>query len=361
VSGDQKVVMLVAVFNTVGNYLAFSFTGPYTVDWGDGTAPVDYASGVTAQRSFAWGDYSASTVTSEGFRQAIVTITPQAGQNLNTVNLNLRHSTPTVAYSTGVLDVRVGAPYISGFSLNTSNVGFRMLRQFEWVGACSISDFASMFSGCTSLTSIPALNTAAGTSFASMFNNCYSLTSIPALNTAAGTSFANMFSGCTSLTSIPALNTAAGTSFANMFYNCYSLTSIPALNTAAGTSFTSMFYSCTSLTSIPALNTAAGKSFTSMFSGCTSLTSIPALNTAVGTSFTSMFSGCTSLTSVELTGCKYSVSVASCLLSGTALDTLYTSLGTAAASQSITVTGNYGTPTDTPSIATAKGWTVVGS
>ena len=265
VSGDQKVVMLVAVFNTVGNYLAFSFTGPYTVDWGDGTAPVDYASGVTAQRSFAWGDYSASTVTSEGFRQAIVTITPQAGQNLNTVNLNLRHSTPTVAHSTGVLDVRVGAPYISGFSLNTSNVGFRMLRQFEWVGACSISDFASMFSGCTSLTSIPALNT------------------------------------------------AAGTSFANMFYNCYSLTSIPALNTAAGKSFTSMF------------------------------------------------SGCTSLTSVELTGCKYSVSVASCLLSGTALDTLYTSLGTAAASQSITVTGNYGTPTDTPSIATAKGWTVVGS
>ena len=241
VSGDQKVVMLVAVFNTVGNYLAFSFTGPYTVDWGDGTAPVDYASGVTAQRSFAWGDYSASTVTSEGFRQAIVTITPQAGQNLNTVNLNLRHSTPTVAHSTGVLDVRVGAPYISGFSFNTSNVGFRMLRQFEWVGACSISDFTNMFGNCYSLTSIPALNTAAGTSFASMFN------------------------------------------------------------------------------------------------------------------------GCTSLTSVELTGCKYSVSVASCLLSGTALDTLYTSLGTAAASQSITVTGNYGTPTDTPSIATAKGWTVVGS
>ena len=172
VSGDQKVVMLVAVFNTVGNYLAFSFTGPYTVDWGDGTAPVDYASGVTAQRSFAWGDYSASTVTSEGFRQAIVTITPQAGQNLNTVNLNLRHSTPTVAHSTGVLDVRVGAPYISGFSFNTSNVGFRMLRQFEWVGACSISDFTYMFNNCTSLTSIPALNTAAGTSFAYMFNNC---------------------------------------------------------------------------------------------------------------------------------------------------------------------------------------------
>ena len=289
VSGDQKVVMLVAVFNTVGNYLAFSFTGPYTVDWGDGTAPVDYASGVTAQRSFAWGDYSASTVTSEGFRQAIVTITPQAGQNLNTVNLNLRHSTPTVAHSTGVLDVRVGAPYISGFSFNTSNVGFRMLRQFEWVGACSISDFTSMFNGCTSLTSIPALNTAAGMNFSSMFNSCYSLTSIPALNTAAGTSFAYMFNNCTSLTSIPALNTAAGTSFTYMFNNC------------------------------------------------------------------------TSLTSVELTGCKYSVSVASCLLSGTALDTLYTSLGTAAASQSITVTGNYGTPTDTPSIATAKGWTVVGS
>lgn len=53
------------------------------------------------------------------------------------------------------------------------------------------------------------------------------------------------------------------------------------------------------------------------------------------------------------------ISVANCSLSGPALDAIYANLATA--SKTITVTGNYGTASDTPSIATAKGWTVVGS
>jgi hypothetical protein len=48
-------------------------------------------------------------------------------------------------------------------------------------------------------------------------------------------------------------------------------------------------------------------------------------------------------------------------LTGAALDALYTSLGTAAGAQTLTVTTNHGTVDDTPSIATAKGWTVSGS
>ena len=74
-----------------------------------------------------------------------------------------------------------------------------------------------------------------------------------------------------------------------------------------------------------------------------------------------MFGGCPSLQSVVLTGLTRGVSVASASLSSTALDALYTSLGTAAGSQTITVSGNYGTTGDDPSIATSKGWTVSGS
>lgn len=214
--GDQKIVMLVAVFNTT-NFLAFSATGNYTVDWGDGAAPTNYSSGTTAQKSFAWSDYSPSTLTSQGFRQAVVTITPQSGQNLTALNLNVRHTTPTVAHTTGVLEVVMSAPYFTAMSFNTSNVAYRMLRRFEWVGSCPITNFADMFQNCSSLSS------------------------------------------------------------------------------------------------------------------------------------------------VILTGCKYTVSVANGVLSGTALDALYTSLGTAAGSQTITVSGNHGTSSDTPSIATAKGWTVSGS
>ena len=259
--GDQKIAMLVAVFNTT-NYLAFSVSGNYTVDWGDGTAPTNYTAGTTAQKALAWSDYSPSTLTSTGYRQAVVTITPQSGQNLTSVNLNVRHTTPTVAHTTGVLDMVVGGPYISTLSPNTSNVTYRMLRQFEWVGTCPITDFTNMFAYCSALSSV-------------------------SLDTSAGTNFYSMFSGCSALSSVT-------------------------LDTSAGTNFTQMFY------------------------------------------------GCSSVASVTLTGCKYSVSIAGCVLSSTALDALYTSLGTAAGSQTITVSGNYGTTGDSPSIATSKGWTVSG-
>ena len=46
-------------------------------------------------------------------------------------------------------------------------------------------------------------------------------------------------------------------------------------------------------------------------------------------------------------------------LSATALNEIYTNLATVT-TQTITVSGNYGTASDNPSIATAKNWTVTG-
>jgi len=51
-----------------------------------------------------------------------------------------------------------------------------------------------------------------------------------------------------------------------------------------------------------------------------------------------------------------SFSIANLNLGAAALDEIYTNLPTATAT--ITVTGNYGTTGDDPTIATAKGWTV---
>jgi hypothetical protein len=72
-----------------------------------------------------------------------------------------------------------------------------------------------------------------------------------------------------------------------------------------------------------------------------------------------MFSGCISLARIEASGIRFSFSVASCKLSATALNEIYTNLPTVV-SQTITVTGNYGVASDDPTIATAKGWTVTG-
>ena len=100
---------------------------------------------------------------------------------------------------------------------------------------------------------------------------------------------------------------------------------------------------------------------TYMFANCYELRSIVGTEWADGISdFTGMFYNCYSLAVGALSGTQYAISYASCVLSAAELDSIYTNLGTAAGAQTITVTGNYGTTGDTPSIATAKGWTVTG-
>jgi hypothetical protein len=171
-----------------------------------------------------------------------------------------------------------------------------------------------------------------------MFNVCNSLQIIPLLNTSAGNNFSSMFNGCGALQSIPLLNTSLGTNFSFMFSYCYSLMSIPLLNTALGTNFSYMFYSCFSLQSIPAL----------VMSGALS-----------STDYGNLFTSCGQLAKMSAIGIKWTLTVASLKLSGTALNEIYTNLATVTG-RTITVTSNWGVSTDDPSIATAKGWTVTG-
>ncbi len=340
------------------------------------------------------------------YRTAVVDVVPTTGgSDFTAIDLGVRHtSASAVAYTTNWIDIAVKADALATIVINGANTDTSILEQFSGdIG--SVVNFSSMFSNCYALQTIPLLNTAAGTNFSYMFSNCYALQSIPLLNTAAGTNFSYMFYGCASLQSIPLLNTAAGTDFYSMFSYCYSLHSVPLLNTAAGTYFSSMFGTCSSLHSVPLLNTAAGTNFSYMFSGCTSLKSIPLLNTAAGTNFSYMFSncyalqsipllntaavtsfynmfsgctslqsipllntaagtdfsymfnGCSSLTSARLAGTAYSIDYSNAQLSGGALNEIYRGLATVT-SKTITVTGNYGTAADDPTIATAKGWTV---
>lgn len=239
---EQKIVGLHAVLPG-NNWVAFTLSGAYTVDWGDGVTE-NFAAGVTAYRNLAWSSYNTSTLTARGYRQAIITITPQSGHNITSWNFLVKHNQPGLSngYSTGWLDMRLCTPHVASrtFSGNAGQVWHRMIEKFEQVGTNTVTSAYQMFYNCSSLQSV-TLDTGAVTSTYLMFGNCYSLQS------------------------------------------------------------------------------------------------------------------------VVLTGLTRGVSVANASLSSTALDALYTSLGTAAGSQTITVSGNYGTTGDDPSIATGKGWTISGS
>jgi hypothetical protein len=407
--GEQKLVGLVAVYQEENsNLFSIRCSGAFTVNvYGLNNVLVsstNFATGVKGELNLSYADFP-DTECSRGYRQAIIEVVPQSGQNLTSVQLHERHTLGgSQIYGTNWLDMRVAGSSISTFTLRgtagtATNITIpRHLEQFEWVGNSAIvsfsnmlqdvrelsnligtawtangTTFSTMFSSCSSLQTIPLLNTANGTNFSSMFNICSSLQTIPLLNTANGTNFSNMFNICQSLQTIPLINTANGTNFTSMFGSCSSLQTIPLLSTANGTTFTNMFSSCSSLQTIPLLNTANGTNFSSMFGSCSSLQTIPLINTANGTTFNSMFNSCSSLQTIPLlntaNGTNFNSMFSSCQslqtipLINTANGTTFTSMFGSCQSlrtipalsvNGVTLTGNWGTGIFTSCVSLQK-------
>jgi surface protein len=182
-----------------------------------------------------------------------------------------------------------------------------------------------------------------------------------------GPSLNSLFHSCSSLVSIPDMDTSQVTNMRSLFYGCSSLTSIPALDTSQVTDMQHMFYGCGALASVPDLDTSQVTNMYGMFNGCSSLTSIPALDTSQVTDTDFMFYGCSSLESVTLPGMgdgfttgssEYSrtLDMGATKLNAAAANALMQSLGTPAPGGTLqlptTATGA------STSIAEAKNWTV---
>ena len=131
-----------------------------------------------------------------------------------------------------------------------------------------------MFYKCTSLTSIPQLDTSNVIDMGEMFHSCDKLTSIPLLDTSNVTNMSYMFHDCGKLTSIPQFDTSKVTNMSYMFDYCDSLTSIPQIDTSNVTNMQNMFNSCSSLTTIPLLDTSKVSEMRWFFYDCNSLTDL---------------------------------------------------------------------------------------
>ena len=356
VSPEQKVVLLVAVYNNDSNFLALNFTGAYTVDWGDGVVE-NFNSSTQSNHKYDWSSISSGTVTSEGFRQVIVTITPQAGQNLTNIDLRRYHPdlSPLGLYPTNpIFEAYISAPeatfmtigasgdasqgearlrslmylkiinaakmlnwsYLASYLLNLKkfeayNVAPTTLN-FAFYGSSSLIDVNLFntsnctnlnytFAACTSLATVPLFDTSKVTFFTNTFNNCYSLTSVPAFNTSSVTYFTSTFQACYALRAIPAFSFPKVISVQNAFNSCYSLVSAPPFTTSSAlTTLDGMFSNCYTLREVGGFVTTGVTTVTSMFSNCYSLKSVPNFVFNALTTVTSMFSGCYSLETAPL-------------------------------------------------------------
>lgn len=321
-ASEQKVIGTVAVFDQDSNYFAVNMTttdaSTYTVDWGDGTSGT-FASGTTAEKNYTFSSISSGTLTSEGYRQAIVTITPTtAGKTFATVSPSRRHSaiTSSSKFYSPWLSLAIAAPNATSITIggtaSSTAVVVGLAQQIQIISSnitsanslfqncyalqdvifntsATLTSTSSMFNGCRNLRVAPFFNTASVTTMASMFNSCSALISVPLYNTVANTVMSSMFNACTSLKTVPFFNTASVTTMNSIFFGASALQSIPLWNTASVTNMSSMFYNAVSLQSVPLFNTAACTNMTSMFTGTSSLETIPAFNTASVTAMDGMF------------------------------------------------------------------------
>jgi len=401
----NSVKILHAVFDQTENYVVIkmqtSDNSSYTINWGDGNTTTALSNANTTYNY----SYSSSglngTLSTRGYKQAIITITPVGSATFTLCDLSQKITSPAgmQMYATGLLDVNINLPnlitgqrlligsaavrhshlervYIGSWGL-ISNVSLlfqycpalQSLNETEW-NMSNITTVGSMFFDCCGIKVIDGSNwnMSKVTIFASMFQNCATIQKVICTNwvTSAATSLGNMFYLCGGLTNIDvsSWNTANCTTFASLFSGCRSLTSINVRNwnTAKVTTIANMFENCValqevdmSLWSLPLCTTAAAA-----FSGCHSLKKLGPCNFSALTTLTTTFNNCRSLTSCTVTGMKVNVDFTNCRLSTAALNQIYTNLASVATVRTITVTGNYGNVADDTSIATAKNWTVTG-
>ncbi len=369
---DQIFVGLHAVIENSDNYCAFSFTtsaGQYRVDWGDGNVTL-HNSGTIAQYQYNYATVSNSTLSSRGYRQVIIKVTPVSG-NLLTCNFQQRFVTTPAqnqAYSSGFLECILSMPNAkSGYSIAFGGTTIRhsYCEKVDVKTIGNVTDMGSMFQNCYSLQSVPLFNTINVTNMAYMFYACFSLQSVPLFNTVNVTNMSNMFGGCFSLQSVPLFNTVNVTNMFNMFGGCYSLQSVPLFNTKNVTNMAYMFQNCFSLQSVPLFNTINVTNMTYMFYACYSLNLIPAfITTAVTTDFTTFANDCNSLNRISMSFNR-TVALRNCQLSRDALVEIFTNLTnrTSTTSATIDITGNWGSSALTAAdrlIATGKNWIITG-
>jgi hypothetical protein len=150
------------------------------------------------------------------------------------------------------------------------------------------------------------------------------------------------------------------TNASQWYQNCPNLQQIGTSNFPLVTTLAFHLYECRELVNVGTFTTSASLTSLSNFAlGCRKVKSLVFTECSGVTDFTNAFGQMVSLETLILPNATRSFTIDDCNMSATAIDALFTSLGTAVGFRTINVRRNPGSATCTTSIATSKGFTVV--
>lgn len=351
----------------------------FTIDYGDGIDSRDYRFD-PASAGYGWVIPTRDVVEGEEYTITI--------KNTETACLRTRLSNVSSKLNTVVelISVTGDRDNLSGFALDTP--GLLAIRSGAFDDLPNVTDCTNIFSGCSSLTSIPASLFARMkvVSFTNAFKSCTSLTEIPVglfANQSSATDFSSVFAGCTGLLSIgnnlfngcvSAVNfnyafdgcsklenigtgifkgCILAAAFSYTFRTCINLLALPAdmFTDVPGGAFTGVFQKCAALTELPATlfsNCSEANHFGGAFNGCTALLSVPAglfAGLSKVTYFGTVFSGCNKLKTVGagvFSGCALAQTFSSAFYACRSLETVAKDIFTGCAAATTFASTFYG-------------------
>lgn len=346
--------------NTMNTVAAFTYrpniaSGNIIIDWGDGmvdTIAVTSTAIATATHRYFW-ETTSGAQTAEGAKFPLVTVNATNSSNrLPVLQFNSQ------ATHQGWVDIWV-APMASatnfGFG-SISVVGSKLQRvrlSNALPGAASIT---SWFNNCESLEVVD-FGGSNKTSLSNTFVNCHKLHTVLGLTTNGCTNFSNAFNGCHSLKDLSWANFDSTTSAAGAFTDCKSLGALE-VSAPATASWESAFEGCGRLRKLKlSINS---ENTTKLLLRCAQLEELDYTNSGTNGSLAA-FTAPPTLRKLLLNGYRTpQLPLANTNLSTDALNTLFTSLGSAASNLVIDITGTPGAATCNRSIVTAKSWQVMG-
>ncbi len=312
----EKFLGLYPVYNAPENFIAVYFEGDYTVDWGDGTV-VNVPSGEKAQHSYSWDSIPNSTLTTEGYKQVLVTVTPQPGQDLTFTNLGVAHDNVLGEYpSIPWLDILLSMPNAdSGASIvlynDSSPEGvfpygalISIAQRVQIINAGLADDFSYLMRYGTCLQ-VFVLGPNVVTNVEDMLEYCYNLNTIKFQNVSSLDNVNDILYSMPSpsdgalTVSLYLENITGDTSYNYLFEGQDRISKVVIDGAEEAEDMSEMFYDCTNLESVYISNVPNVEFFYDMFEYCYSLKTAvigdcPSLFDA-----SYMFSDCETLQDVE--------------------------------------------------------------
>lgn len=331
-NSEEKIVGLYQILDGA-NYIAFTVEGNYIVDWGDGSAPENISSGMTASHQY---DYSNVNLNGTNAPVTFDASTGTVNRNSHGYNNNDQISFASIVTTSGI--VATQTYYVINATTNTfqlsstkngspitlTNNGTGTILPYKQAIVIIVPQLGSNLTVLNldvKYVNTPALNayaagwmdmkismpqlSSSGLVIGSS-NNIYKtlLEQINLVNLGNLTSANNLFDSCYALGSVIFPDTCHVTNMSYMFKNCYSLSSIqfPTNSLLTVTDMYYMFSGCASLQQAILPNTSSVNSMDNMFSSCSMLNSVTFTDLSGVSSAGYMFNNCINLITCTLPG-----------------------------------------------------------